>query len=774
MNLTAFLGSTREHLRDPLYRNAYALMASTVVTSVLGVAFWVAAARLYPAETVGRDTALILAMQGLALVGQLNLGTAIVRFLPQVRRRARRGVLAVYVVASIGALVLATGFVLGAPRVAADFGFLSGDVRLGAGYAAAVVLWVLFVLQDMVLTALRRTGWVPIENAIYGVFKLVVLVALATGALAGHGILVAWIVPAALIVPVVTWLLFARLLPQHAASHREGPSPLEAHGARRLARFLGQDYLGSVLGQASLLCLPLLVVALLGSTENAYFAIPFALAMAFDLLFLNGATSLTVEGAHDERAARDLTRRLVRRVFGPLGAIAVAAAVAAPVLLWPFGPDYVRESSSVLRLLLLAGLFRATIFVFIAVMRLRRQSGAIMAVEATLFAILLTLTLTLGPRLGREGVGIAWLLANGAVALAVMPWLLRFMRPGVDIDDAPLRLVTAIPGRLRRRHGAERLSGAVAPARSRPPLELVAAALASCVAAPVVVLAGITGPVALAAVLALFLLAPGTTLVGWLRPDAVGAGLGLILGTSLGATTVAAQAMLSAGLWSPRVGLCLLSAACVVPLSRQLRSGLAARRAKAAVAAAAAEPLSVSVVVPGGVSGAAVRATLRSVLDADVGDVQVIAVDRHPDDVQVVEAVAGLADARLIYTRSADDSVAAARDVGIRVATGDVVVLAVPDSIVHEGWLEGLLAPFGDPRIGCVVARLPERGAGLTEDDLAGATALDLTDTLWSGDEPVSFATRRDLTRSPGVAYAPGALAWPQLRRADDLAEAIA
>jgi O-antigen/teichoic acid export membrane protein len=760
----AVISSLREHLRDPLYRNAYSLMFGTVLTSGLGVAYWIVAARMYPAADVGHDTALIMAMQGLALVGQLNLQTAVVRFLPQIRRSTVRAVVAVYAVTSVAVLVLAVAFVVGVPRIAGEFSFVGGDGMLAAGYVVSVVLWMLFVLQDAVLTALRCTGWIPIKYGLYGVIKLGVLVALATGAI-GHGILVAWIVPAALILPVISWPLFRRLLPAHAASYRDGPSPLEVHGPRRLVRFLAQDYFGSVLGQASLLCLPLLVVGLLGGSENAYFAIPFALAMAFDLLFLNGATSLTVEGAHDERAARELTRRLVRRVFGPLVLIGALSALAAPLLLFPFGPDYVSESTWVLRLLLLGGLCRAAIFLFIAVMRLRRQSGWIMALEGSLFVMLLTLTLVLAPRFGREGVGLAWLVANGAAALVVTPWLVWFMRAEVR----PLRL-PRLDG-AERASGTEPVSGAAAPARTRPAIGVVAVAIAACVGAPAAVLAGLHGPMALVLVLLLFLLAPGTVLVGWLRPDAVGASLGLIVGTSLAATTIAAQAMLSLHLWSPNTGLCVLAGACIVPLARQLHLGLAQRRAgdRQGAEPAVAQPLSVSVIAAGGVSGAALRATLRSVLDADAREIQVIVVDRHPDTVHVVEAVAGLSDARLLYTRAPDASLSGARDSGLRVATGDVIVFAVPDTIVHEGWLDALVEPFQDARVGCVVGRLPERGAGLRAEDLELHDSVDMVDLLWEGTHPVSFATRRDLSGAPLVTYAPIALAWEQIQRTGGL-----
>ena len=49
----------RVHASEPLFSAAYNLMASTLVTSVLGIGFWAAAARLYPASEVGRDSVLI-------------------------------------------------------------------------------------------------------------------------------------------------------------------------------------------------------------------------------------------------------------------------------------------------------------------------------------------------------------------------------------------------------------------------------------------------------------------------------------------------------------------------------------------------------------------------------------------------------------------------------------------------------------------------------------------------------------------------------------------
>src|ERR671914_1403819 len=50
-------GRLRGELSNPLFRNAYALMANGGLTGVLGLGYWLVAARLYPPDVVGRDSA---------------------------------------------------------------------------------------------------------------------------------------------------------------------------------------------------------------------------------------------------------------------------------------------------------------------------------------------------------------------------------------------------------------------------------------------------------------------------------------------------------------------------------------------------------------------------------------------------------------------------------------------------------------------------------------------------------------------------------------------
>lgn len=417
-------------LDDPLYRSAYSLMTSTLATGALGVVFWIVAARIYPADVIGRDGILISTMLTVASVGQLNMSNAILRFLPAAGRDGTRMMLRIYGVATTGALIVGTGFVLLAPLVAEDLRFLSGDPALPVAYVLAVMLWSVFTLQDAGLTALRRAPWVAVENATFGVLKIAGLpLLLGVTALAGHGVFAAWVIPVVLIIPAVNYLLFKSLRAARAARRTTAGEDLPAGlRTRGTMAFLTQDYVGVLVHQAAITLLPLIIIASVGSAASAYFYVPFTMAMTLDLLFLNAASALLAEGARGERRLQELIRMAAGRFLGLFLPGAVVAALAAPLVLAPFGDDYVREGAPVLRLLLLASGCRAVIFLFFAAARVQRRGGPILAVQVGMFLMSTGSALVLVGSHGAEGVAFAWLATNGVLASAASLFLLRLRR----------------------------------------------------------------------------------------------------------------------------------------------------------------------------------------------------------------------------------------------------------------------------------------------------------------------------------------------------------
>jgi O-antigen/teichoic acid export membrane protein len=420
-------GRIRGDTADPLFRSVYSLVLNAGVTAGLGVAFWVVAARLYEADEVGRDAALIAGMVELSAISQLNLTNAVTRFLPSLEHGTARALLGAYAASGGAALLIGSLFVTVAPLVSQDLDFLRDDPRIAVLFVLAEVAWGWFVLQDAALTALRRAPWVPVENGVFGVLKLVALpLGVAVGA--SHGVFLGWVLPALVLLLPVNLFLFRTAIPVHLRRYRPKGSSLRRLGRRRLVRFMGQDWGATVLAQGSTTALPLLVVAMLGSAANAYFYIPFTIVVAFNMLFHAASTALVVEGAMAEDRIQALTAKLTRRlvfVLVPGTAVIVAAA---PLIMLPFGEDYVRESTSVLRILACACVFRAAVVLYIAVARLDGHGLRILAVEGLQMALLLVGTVTLADPLGLDGVALAWLGSTAVVAVAVLPSLVRLLR----------------------------------------------------------------------------------------------------------------------------------------------------------------------------------------------------------------------------------------------------------------------------------------------------------------------------------------------------------
>ena len=286
----------RADLRDPLLRNGYALVANVGVTSVLGFAYWIIAARLYPPEYLGLGNATIALMQLLAgIAGQPSIANALTRFIPRAGDRSRRlaaisyGIAGAVGVIVSGLYIAATNLPLGLPEL------LGGGWAFGVILAVSVMTWCVFSLQDAVLTGIRQAVWLPLENGIYGVAKIGLLIALAPVAVQ-YGIVASWIVPAMLIVVPVNLFIFCVLLPRHAKSSRAEPG---GQSARTVARFVGGDYLGSVFALMTVDLIPLLVVTRLGAVDTGYFSIPFLIIYSLELVTVNLGVALTVEGAMD-------------------------------------------------------------------------------------------------------------------------------------------------------------------------------------------------------------------------------------------------------------------------------------------------------------------------------------------------------------------------------------------------------------------------------------------------------------------------------------------
>ncbi|MFC4060501.1 hypothetical protein ACFOWE_19530 [Planomonospora corallina] len=424
-SLAALRGRLPADLNDPLLRNAYSLIVNAGAAGLLGLAYWTVAARFYSDADYGRGFALIAAMRLLSALTAFGLTGALTRFLPEGGPATGRLVAAAYLAGGGAAAALTGGFLATLPMWGANVGGLAG-FGPAAWFLVAVVLWCVFTLQDVVLTALGKAPWVPLIGVAVGVAKLVLLVVLAPS-FPGAGIFLAWTVPVAVAVVPVSIAIFTRLAPGTAArdAHR-APPPL-----RRIGGFLAGDFPGTLLILASVYLVPALVSAGVDARMAGYYGAAVTLVGVFDMLALNMAISLTIEGASDPAALAGRCRLALRRTLMLLVPAVAVTALAAPLILrLGWGASYAEHGADALRLLALASVPHAFIEIYLGVLRARSRARALLLFQALLCVLVVGASFVFFRTHGITGVGLGTLAAQLVVAAAVAPGLVGVLRKG--------------------------------------------------------------------------------------------------------------------------------------------------------------------------------------------------------------------------------------------------------------------------------------------------------------------------------------------------------
>ena len=446
-------------LRNPAYRGSYALVANTVGTSGIGAIFWAVAARLYGPEALGRAAALISALMLVATLSQLNLSSTLMRFLPQMgAMSARRLIIFSYLASSLTAVAGSVIFVTILPRLNSEWRFIGDSAFLTVLFAVSVVVWEVFTLQDAVLVGLQRAAIVPVENVIYSLAKLALLV-FAAQLLGSTNILFSWVTPLIFLIPVINWLIFRCL------KDRRPHDLVPGLRVRHLARFASVDYAGTICGQVMANSLPLLVISVLGPAAAGSIYIASLITSGVATVGTSFSTGLLVEAAAAPDRLPELTRGALKRAVIIMGPATIVLVFGAHLILRIYGGTYSTQTAVLFQLMALSLI---PLCIEAIAFSLDRIAGK--PIRATLSQLAMTV-LTLGGswllfgRLGINAVGVAWLGTDVFLAIVRLPTVLAALRgrPGMIARPA------SAPPQAPRRGPAPKPSPSAPPVHPRSP-----------------------------------------------------------------------------------------------------------------------------------------------------------------------------------------------------------------------------------------------------------------------------------------------------------------
>ncbi|MGV9825932.1 lipopolysaccharide biosynthesis protein [Gordonia sp. NPDC003429] len=388
-----------------------ALIVTSGVTAVTGIAFWAIAARLIPPHELGIETAVLSLMTTAGTVAASGPGNALTAMLPATPLVARGGLLrhAAMVVTGTALLCGLVAGVLGAATIG-DAPPVLQCLIVVAG--SVVMAW--FAFKDAVLTALSAARRLPGINLLAAGAKLALLPVLIAGA-TWYSAVFATILTAALAV-VIVWF---RMVPRAITLQSPETGRERTHTGRSLIGFSMRDGTASLISMGTLMGAPFLVTWLAGPVQGAMLALMLPVSQGLDFFSIGTATALTKHLATSDDPLRLITR-VWRSVFGlvvALGAFLVIAC--APLLVALFGKNYPHHTLWVILALLSAGSVGRVSFVMWAaalraLLATRRLLISNACVSAVTLPILVVATLEWG------AVGTAGALAFGSVLLGVV------------------------------------------------------------------------------------------------------------------------------------------------------------------------------------------------------------------------------------------------------------------------------------------------------------------------------------------------------------------
>lgn len=399
---------------------AGSVVGSNLVTSALGLVFWMLAARGLAPGPYGSLGAATAAMSFLGMLGSTGLGPLLISELPRTPAEQRWELFAVscLVAGAVGA-VLGGGFAAAVATTGGAWTPLAAPGPAWWWFTLGALLTSISAVLDNAMLVVGNPAVQVWRNTVASTWKVVVLaVALPLSAVSVALGLAAW----------ATGMLAGALMAGRAAA-RLMPGPRMVPLARAL-RLIRHNALSAFAHQgvnlalaASSVAMPILVAWIVTPVENGVFtAVRLAAAQACLLPF---ALSMALFAASSGDAELDVerSRRVLLAALGISLALYAGVFVFARWILLLFGSAYADAGVVPLRVMALAAPLLVFKDQFIALARLRRQLRSLVPVVAISAVLELSCT-TLGAlRWGLLGGIGGWLVALAVQAIYAAPRL---------------------------------------------------------------------------------------------------------------------------------------------------------------------------------------------------------------------------------------------------------------------------------------------------------------------------------------------------------------
>jgi O-antigen/teichoic acid export membrane protein len=397
-----------------LYRNAIYLMLNSIVSALLGIVFWILAARFYRPTDVGLAAALIAAIGLVSSFSNLGLQIGIIRFLPNAGETSIKMINSCFTVSGLASLVTAVIFISGIPFWSPALLPVREHPIFLASFILFAVLLTLCGFLGQVFVAKRSAKFTFIQGLTIGALKLLLVVIFAPfmgtfGIFGSVGVAMA----------IFTLVAMLWLLPRVQKGYIPLPG-ISKTPISGMVHYSLRNYFAHFFWGLPTIVLPLMVVNILGTEMNAYFFIASSIAALLFMLPAAISLSLFAEGSYRDDLLWASTLKSIKICLVILPPPVLLIFGIGDKLLLLFGEAYAQNATTLLWILALSVLPLSIIHIFLSIKRVQKDMKSIMGVSVATTCLVLGLSYLLMNRMGITGVGIGWTGGQTIIASLIM------------------------------------------------------------------------------------------------------------------------------------------------------------------------------------------------------------------------------------------------------------------------------------------------------------------------------------------------------------------
>lgn len=390
-----------EYWKDPLYRNSFFLMLTSLSNAGFGFIFWLLAANYYSQQDVGIATAIISSISVIILLSRYGFDQTMVRYFPFSERG--KVFATTLIVTTIITFILGLIFIFG-------IDFWSPELSVIKGYSA-IYIFLLIVCSTVTITgvyfiAIRKSEIYLIQSILMGsrVLFLLPLVYLGIfGIVMSYGF--------SLILALL--LLIIPLVKLGITNFHFDLSFL-----KESFHFSVANYISGLLIVVSAQILPIIVLNVLGPEATAQYFITYSIASILFMIPTSIGLSLFVEGSHGENLEKNVRKSILAVILLLIPAIIIISLYGVN-LLSLFGKSYI-QNQFLLIVMCCSSLFVGPVYIYISIKKIQKDLKKLMYISILIFILQIGLSYTLMKSVGIIGIGYAWLSSYGIGVIIIL------------------------------------------------------------------------------------------------------------------------------------------------------------------------------------------------------------------------------------------------------------------------------------------------------------------------------------------------------------------